>query len=66
MPLSHVASNYTFPPGPALAAEDAGAREAWATIEQLLLVLDSFINDICTLEATTELSIAHGQPTHPI
>jgi hypothetical protein len=39
----------TFPPGPALQLSDAGARERFATMEQLLLVLDSFINDLSLL-----------------
>ena len=55
------------PPGPALKVEDAGAREAWATMEQLLLVVDAFINDVNQLEHYTLESSAHGGvPEHEL
>lgn len=55
------------PPGPALKVEDAGAREAWATMEQLLLVVDAFINDVNQLDHhTLELSTHGGGPGHEL
>ena len=52
----------SYPPGPALVVGDAGAREAWATLEQLLLVADDFLNDLATVDAMTISSSAHGCP----
>ena len=51
---------FSTPPGPALNIADAGAREAWATMEQLLLVLDSFINDVTRLDQHTIEARSHG------
>lgn len=48
------------PPGPALGVNDAGAREAWATMEQILLVIDDFINDVNRLDRHTLELCAHG------
>lgn len=50
----------TFPPGPALKMSDAGARERFATIEQLLLVLDSFINDLSLVESNEAVAERNG------
>ena len=50
----------TFPPGPALKLSDAGARERFATIEQLLLVLDSFINDLSFVETKEPVQKRNG------
>ena len=58
---------FSEPPGPALKVEDAGAREAWATMEQLLLVLDSFINDVTRLDHhTIEASSLGLSPKHEL
>lgn len=50
----------TFPPGPALHLHDAGARERFATMEQLLLVLDSFINDLSLVEDSEAQGVRNG------
>jgi hypothetical protein len=58
---------FSEPPGPALKIEDAGAREAWATMEQLLLVIDSFINDVTCLDQHTIEASSHGlSPKHDL
>jgi hypothetical protein len=39
---------------------DAGARERFATMEQLLLVLDSFINDLSLVEDSEAQGVRNG------